>query len=198
VLREFYGSFPPALAKAKETMGEFHGVGGEPAPKESCPSCQKPMRVREGKKGRFLSCTGYPACRQTRDLGGDAKPRSAGAPSDEKCRACGKPMRVREGKFGPFLSCSGYPACKAARPVPTAVACPACKAGRLAERRSKAGKTFYGCDRYPDCRFVSWDRPIAEGCPRCDAPHLLDRQFGEQRWVGCSNPRCDYRRTAPA
>ncbi len=201
VLREFYASFDAALAKAHRTMADYRDAAGPGTPKVKCPKCGRSMRRVKGRNGDFLSCSGFPECKSTRNLDAAQTSGSTEAPLDEnapKCHACGKPMRQREGKFGPFLSCTGYPECKAARPVPMGIPCPGCGKGSLAERRSKTGKTFYGCDHYPECRYVCWDKPIAETCPRCNAPFIVEREWAGARWIGCSTTTCDYRRNAPS
>ena len=79
----------------------------------------------------------------------------------EPCSKCGKPMAVKTGKFGKFLACTGYPDCKTTKNIQQKIGikCPDCKDGDVIERRSKKGKMFYGCSRYPNCKFVSWTRP---------------------------------------
>jgi DNA topoisomerase-1 len=87
--------------------------------------------------------------------------------TDLRCELCGAPMVVKRGKRGKFLSCSRFPACKNAKPITTRVTCPKCKQGEIRELKSKKGRTFFGCTRYPECDFVSWDKPLAEACPQC-------------------------------
>jgi DNA topoisomerase I len=89
-------------------------------------------------------------------------------PTDEICHVCGRPMVIKTGRFGKFISCSGYPECKTTKPIvkDTGAKCPKC-GGAIVERRSKKGRTFYGCANYPKCDFVSWDRVVAEPCPVC-------------------------------
>jgi DNA topoisomerase-1 len=89
--------------------------------------------------------------------------------SDEICEKCGKPLVYKLGRFGKFLACSGFPDCRNTKPIikDIGVTCPKCKEGHVVERRSKKGRIFYGCDKYPECDFVSWDRPSAKPCPIC-------------------------------
>jgi DNA topoisomerase-1 len=89
-------------------------------------------------------------------------------PTDEICPNCGRPMVIKTGRFGKFISCTGYPECKTTKPIvkDTGAKCPK-DGGMIVERRSKKGRTFYGCANYPNCDFVSWDRVIAEPCPTC-------------------------------
>ncbi|WP_314586130.1 type I DNA topoisomerase [Paenibacillus terrigena] len=89
--------------------------------------------------------------------------------SDEICEKCGKHFVYKMGRFGKFLACSGFPDCRNTKPIvkETGVACPTCHEGQIVERRSKKGRVFYGCTRYPECDFVSWDKPISKPCPNC-------------------------------
>lgn len=89
--------------------------------------------------------------------------------SDEICEKCGRHLVYKMGRFGKFLACSGFPDCRNTKPIvkDIGVTCPSCKEGKIIERRSKKGRVFYGCDRYPECEFVSWDKPVADPCPKC-------------------------------
>lgn len=90
-------------------------------------------------------------------------------PTDEVCDLCGRPMVIKLGRYGKFLACSGFPDCRNAQPLLTkiGVPCPTCQEGEVVERRSKKGRTFYGCNRYPACDFVSWNKPTGDPCPEC-------------------------------
>ncbi len=91
-------------------------------------------------------------------------------PTDEVCENCGRPMVIKSGRFGRFISCSGYPECKTTKPIlkDTGAICPK-DGGKIVERKSRKGRTFFGCANYPKCDFVSWDRVVAEPCPVCGA-----------------------------
>jgi DNA topoisomerase-1 len=105
-------------------------------------------------------------------------------------------MVVRRGRYGEFQACSSYPACKAAKPMRLGIACPTegCT-GDLVQRRTKRGRIFYGCNRYPDCKFAAWDRPLNEACPLCHSPYLLQKYSKrEGPYIACPNKECDYRR----
>ncbi len=113
--------------------------------------------------------------------------------TDEVCEVCGRPMAVRHGRFGPFLACTGYPECNHTKPIlqKTGVQCPRC-GGDLVARRSRRGRTFYGCSRYPECDFVAWQRPVGL-CPVCGDLMVERRGREGTRWAQCLNAACDHR-----
>ncbi|QJD88068.1 type I DNA topoisomerase [Cohnella herbarum] len=102
-------------------------------------------------------------------------------PSDEICDKCGSPMVYKMGRFGKFLACSGFPNCRNTKPIikETGVKCPKCGEGHVVERRSKKGRIFYGCNLYPGCDYVSWDKPVAKPCPSCGGLMIEKRVKGE-------------------
>ncbi|MDF2924735.1 MAG: topA [Paenibacillaceae bacterium] len=112
--------------------------------------------------------------------------------SDELCEKCGNPMVYKMGRFGKFLACSGFPDCRNTKPIVkgTGVVCPNCKVGHVVERRSKKGRVFFGCDKYPDCDFVSWDRPVGRDCPDC-GEMLISKTNRNGTTVQCT--KCDYK-----
>src|SRR5258707_7485617 len=162
VLHDFYGPFKKDLAKAKVEMRDVKRE--EIKTDVVCEKRGNPMVVKWGKMGRFLACSGYPECKNTKDFKEvDGKIVVVEEEvTDEKCEKCGRPMVVKRGRFGRFLACSGYPECKTSKAISIGVSCPQCKEGYLTERRTKRGRVFFGCQRYPDCKFASWDRPLPE------------------------------------
>lgn len=110
-------------------------------------------------------------------------------PAGEDCDQCGRPMVIKLGKFGKFMACSGFPECRNSKPLLTKIGmtCPTCHEGEVVERRSKKGRTFYGCSRYPDCDFVTWNKPVETKCPRCGS-HM--EQVGRQGQLKC--PACGH------
>ena len=114
--------------------------------------------------------------------------------SDETCPQCDRPMVVKRGRFGPFLACSGYPECKTTAPLleRTGVGCPKCGQGEIVVRRSRKGRTFYGCRRYPECDYVLWARPVG-ACPVCGQPLVEKRGRQGAHWRQCTNAACDHR-----
>ena len=108
-------------------------------------------------------------------------------PTDEICPNCGRPMVIKTGRFGKFISCTGYPECKTAKPIvkETGAICPKC-GGAVVERRSKKGRTFYGCANYPNCDFISWDAVATERCPVCNSYAVIKRNRGGGTRVECA------------
>ena len=169
---------------------------------EPCENCGKPMVMKRGRFGQFLACTGYPECKTTRKLiatkQGGLRAAKADQILDEKCPRCEANLVVKQGRFGEFTACTRYPECKYIKHKSTGVKCPkdADKGGEVVERKSKRGKTFFGCSNYPDCDFVLWNRPINEPCPKCGAPYLVEKttkKLGRQ--ILCNNEECDYARS---
>ena len=109
-------------------------------------------------------------------------------PTNEACDKCGKPMVIKNGRFGKFMACSGYPECKNIKNIEkkSGVKCPQCGEGDIIERRSRRGKTFYSCNRYPDCKFALWDKPTGEKCEKCGS--LIVQTY--RGVVKCSNKEC--------
>jgi len=114
--------------------------------------------------------------------------------TDIKCDKCGKPMVIKHGRYGKFLACSGFPECKNTKPYldKIGVKCPKCKDGEIVKRKSKKGKTFYGCSNYPECDFVSWDKPTNKKCPKCGS--MMVEKFSKKRgsYYKCSNKDCKH------
>jgi DNA topoisomerase-1 len=110
-------------------------------------------------------------------------------PTDEVCDQCGRPMVIKLGKFGKFLACSGFPECRNAKPLlqKIGVTCPTCKQGEVVERRSKKGRVFFGCERYPECDFVSWNKPVNQTCPVCGSFMVEANRKGQIRCPACGH-----------
>lgn len=113
-------------------------------------------------------------------------------PAGEDCENCGSPMVYKMGRFGKFMACSNFPDCRNTKAIvkDIGVECPKCEKGRVIERKSKKRRIFYGCDRYPECDFLSWDKPLPRNCPKCDHV-LIEKKLKKGIQVQCSN--CDYK-----
>jgi len=169
ILQEFYGPFSERLKKAAEGIRSSM-KNMEETTDEVCDNCGKQLVKKWGRNGWFLACPGYPDCKFTKNLNGEAKEETTG----EVCDKCGSPMVIKNGRSGRFLACSAYPNCKNAKPISLGIHCPkdGCK-GQVVERRSKRGKVFYGCTEYPNCDYVSWYKPLNEKCPLCGHNYLV-------------------------
>ncbi len=199
VLRDFYGKFKEDVAKAEITMRDVKRQ--EIATEHVCEKCGKPMVIKWGRMGEFLACSGYPECRNTmnfrREEGRIVPEKEEEVPVEDKCPQCGAPMVMKRGRFGRFLACTRYPECKGTKPLSIGVTCPKGCGGYITEKRSRRGKTFYGCSSYPNCDFVSWDRPMNEACPRCGSAYLLSKYSKKTGpFIACPNKECGYRREA--
>src|SRR3989441_4656949 len=188
-VQKFYGPFKRDLAEAKKNMRNVK-KGEETG--EDCPECGQPLLERRGRFGKFIACSAYPDCRYTRDLNGG---RAEDEPTNEVCPSCGKPMVVKHGRYGKFIACSGYPECKTTKPVTLGIACPqpGC-AGELVERRSRRGRTFFGCSAYPTCKFVLLQPPVPEPCPECAPPFPTQRAARGRKLQICVRDGCGFRR----
>ncbi|HTZ41237.1 MAG TPA: DNA topoisomerase, partial [Syntrophales bacterium] len=194
-LKEFYAPFEKDLKNASKKMRNVKKEG-EPTD-EVCDKCGAPMVIRWGRNGRFLACSKYPDCKNTQNLNGNggANGQAEAKPLDIACEKCGKPMVLKEGRFGKFLGCSGYPECRNTKPFSTGIACPeeGCT-GSLAEKRTKKGKSFYGCTRYPNCKFATWDKPVAEACPQCGSKFLVEKYNRKTgRMKACPKEGCTFK-----
>ncbi len=193
-----------AYPECKNTREIEETEAGAEDVEEACENCGKPMVVKRGRFGQFLACSGYPDCKTTRKLISTKQGLAAAKsdqPLDELCPQCGANLVIKQGRFGEFTACSSYPACKFVKLKSTGVVCPK-DGGDIVERKSRRGRVFYGCDKYPDCDFTLWNRPLKEVCPSCGAPYLVEKITKRSgRQVLCHSDECDYARTeelAPA
>lgn len=252
-LSQFWGKFEKDLSRARKKMKDIKGM--EEKTDETCDKCGSAMVIKWGRYGKFLACSNYPECKNTRQLegGGEGAPevheevasercpkhpdqamvlrkgrfgpflacalypeckqtkrlvRGEGgklqveklAPIDEKCPECGKELTWRRGRFGPFIACSDYPTCKyikkkEAREI--GMTCPECGEGAVVERKGRWGRYFYGCKRYPECKFTAYNKPVSGPCPDCGRAYLLEKETKKEgRFVFCGNETCHYKRAA--
>ncbi len=163
----------------------------EQGDEEYCENCGRPMVLKKGRFGTFFACTGYPDCKTTKPIGGAQK--KPDVQLDEKCPVCGSNMVLKTGRFGEFTACGNYPACKHVKQKTIGMKCPDCSEGEVVERRSKRGKTFYGCNRWPDCNFVTWGKPVEEKCPACGGPYMVEKWLKAGAVLQCPNPECKHK-----
>ncbi len=207
LLTKFYTTFKKSLDMADEHMVNVKGVGVDTDLK--CPDCNSQLNIKIGKNGHFLACTKYPDCSFTSNYERDEKgnlsivKRVIDNTKVKDCVKCGKPMVKKDGRFGTFLACTGYPECKHTESVnggqgsrEIGIKCPEpdCS-GTIVERRSKRGKIFYGCSRYPDCTFASWDKPVDKSCPDCESKYLVEKETKKEgKFIKCPNRECNFKK----
>lgn len=191
IVKDFYTPFAKDLEEAMEIQGK---VKPQDIPTEEIcdiEGCGKPMVNKWGTHGRFIACTGFPDCKNTRPLETDENG-AAMQETDEKCTKCGAPMVLKTGKFGRFLACSKYPKCKSTKAISIGVKCPD-DGGDLVERRTKKGKIFYSCANYPECKFATWYKPVDKKCPDCNADFLAEKRTKKVEQYVCLNKECNYK-----
>lgn len=201
LLEDFTGGFNPVLERAAQAMDTVKG--GLPSGID-CELCGKPMVIKFGKAGTFLACSGYPACRNTKNFTRDEKgniqveqklreePEKVGT-----CPQCGSDLVLKKARTGSrFIACTKYPDCTYTAPFSTGVPCPreGCD-GVLVEKSSKRGKIFYSCSTYPKCDYALWDWPVPGPCPDCHSPLLVIKNTRARgRHIACPEKNCKYSR----
>ncbi len=184
IIADFYPPFEEKL--------RFASTDGDELTDIVCAKCGHPMVRKTGKYGKYLACSNYPACSNIVSEG-------EAEVSETPCPKCGKMMVVKSGRYGKFLACPSYPACKSTLPYGDAAqeeilegVCPDC--GKPTKRlKTRTGKTYYGCSGYPACKFMSWDIPTGEKCPKCGEA-LVKSPRGV---VKCSSKECAYKAPRP-
>jgi DNA topoisomerase I len=179
VVRDLWGPLSQDLERAAKDKSKLE----EPTD-IACENCGRMLVKKFGRRGAFLACPGWPECKYTRPVDEAEMP----VPVEGRCPECGAGLVARQGPFGRFISCERRPECKFTKPFTIGMTCPQCGEGEIAERRSKRGKIFYGCTRYPACDFVAWDRPHPVTCPNCGNNYMVEkvtRRGQELRCVKC-------------
>jgi DNA topoisomerase-1 len=171
VISDFYEPFRKDLENADRIKKELK-VAFEEEVDQKCEICGRPMVKKWGRHGRFLACSGFPECKST-------KPLEKEVSTDARCPTCGGEMIVRTGRYGRFLACKNYPQCKGTMRFTIGIKCPMC-GGDMIEKRTKRGRVFYGCQKYPTCKFATWDKPVSEQCPQCGFPVMVMKTSGEK------------------
>jgi DNA topoisomerase-1 len=191
-LKNFWAPFKEEVESVKEKK-----FVGEPLD-EKCPECQSQLSKKFGRNGYFIACNGYPDCKYTRPINGEHQDEPVY--SDETCEKCGAKMLFKEGRYGKYLACSGYPECRnnqpLVKPKSLDITCPSCEEGEIMEKKSRYGKIFYSCNRYPKCKYALWDKPFAEPCPKCAFPIIVEKTTKRAGTVRkCPQEECDYQVT---
>ena len=190
VVGNFYEPFTEVLKKAKAEMEKIDILSDQ-----ICENCGKPMAIKTSRFGsQFLACTGYPECKTTMPLTKDNKPVPEDRPSEEVCEKCESPMVIRYGPYGDYLACTNED-CKAKKKFvkKTGVKCPkeGCN-GDIVQKKSRYGKLFYGCDKYPNCNYALWHEPTGDKCPDCGEMLVFKLSKKKGSTISCSAKGCKY------
>jgi len=203
-MRDFYERFSKRLRDAEKNMRDVKTE--EIETDEVCEKCGSKMVIKWGKFGRFIACSSYPECKNTREIPKNgAEAGSAVAEVEEiVCEKCGRPMVMKRGRFGAFLACSGYPECRNTKKIvkgtdsvevkqdiPLAESCPVC-AKHLAIKHGRFGE-YTACSDYPDCKYIK-HKTTGVPCPRSCGGEIVERKSRRGKvFYGCSNyPDCDF------
>lgn len=189
VLQEFYDPFMETVNEVMANAGRLKIESDV-----TCPNCGRKMLVKTSRFGnQFLGCSGYPECKTILpiDVNGDTVKPLEPEKAEEKCEKCGGDMIIKTGPYGKYLECVS---CQNRKSFvrSTGVTCPKCGKGQIVERKSKYGKMFFGCNKYPDCDFVLWNEPTGDVCPKCGSL-VVKRIMKNGEKLECSNRSCDYK-----
>ena len=196
VLKEFYTPFMEVVNSVMKT-GQKVVIESD----KKCPNCGRVMLVKTSRFGtQFLGCSGYPECKTIISLNNSVELDSVDgdnkeATVDEKCEKCGGEMVMKIGPYGKYLECKE---CKNRKKYvrSTGVQCPKCGEGTIIEKKSKYGKIFFGCNRYPDCSYALWDEPTGNKCPDC-GELLVKKNTKNGLFEVCSSKTCSFKREMP-
>lgn len=174
LLRDFWKPFKELVVYTEENV-DRRDVTHEKID-EKCPKCGGELSIRLGRRGRFIGCMSYPECDYARNLNGDDDSKDAELIAGRKCPDCKQDLVIKHGRYGKFIGCSSYPDCKHIEPIEKpqdmGVECPECHKGNMLKRKSRYGKIFFSCERYPDCTYATWNEPLKGACPKCNWPML--------------------------
>jgi DNA topoisomerase-1 len=194
VIKEFYDPF---MEEVHAVMKTAHKINIETDIK--CPKCGKTMFVKTGRNGsQFLGCSGYPDCKTIMSINvlseadANTQEEQQNEIAEEKCDKCGSDMIFKTGPYGKYLECTNQE-CKHRKPYhkSTGVTCPKCGKGEIVFKKSKRGNVFFGCNKYPECDYVSWYEPVKEECPECHS-FLVKKFTKKEKKLVCSNSSCHY------
>ncbi len=202
VIKNFYKPFKENLLQKEKEISKKE-LTEEPT-KEICEKCNKPMIIKMGRYGKFFACSNFPKCRNTKplpktpessnldkaeSLSENLQPEDFNSFSKETCDKCGAVLILKESRYGKFLACSAYPKCKNIKPIikTLGIKCPECEKGEIIEKKTRRGKTFYSCNRYPDCKFASWQKLVPQKCPNCEKLMIMSKDGT----IRCNNKNCE-------
>lgn len=186
IVKNFYQPFHKNIVKKDKELDKAELTQEKTG--ETCPDCSGEMIIKLGRFGKFKACDNYPDCKHTEPIGEEKELEIEN--SVEKCPDCDQALVFKRGRFGPFLGCSGYPECKHIKKIEksTGIACPACSEGEIVEKSSRRGRTFYACNKYPDCKNAYWSKPTGDKCPNCKSLIV----YAAKGATRCSSKDCDH------
>lgn len=198
LIKDFYSEFDKILTTAEQKMDGVRVKIPEIETDVICENCGRKMVIKQNRYGKFLACPGFPECKNTKPLVEEESANdkadgetvaNAAAETDVVCEKCGRKMVIKQGRYGKFLACPGYPECKNTKPIviETPGICPVCSS-KILLKRSKRGRKYYGCEKNPECLFMTWDEPTAEKCPHCGKT-----LFKKSKVLHCLNEECGYK-----
>lgn len=199
IVGEFYAGIEDEVKKA---MGDGYKMKTPAIETEyKCDKCGAAMVIREGRFGKFLACSAYPKCKNTKQIDENGNIKEKVEPviveSDVVCDKCGAKMVIKESARGKFLACPNYPKCRNTKEYGEEVQLPACPdCGKPMRKINYHRGAFYGCSGYPDCKFALYDKPTGEKCPDCGSL-IVEKLKKDGLYYRCSNKDCDYSVKAP-
>lgn len=184
VMEDFYKVFSKEMEEANAKSADAKKENQEVSD-VICEKCGAHMIVKLGRYGKYLACPNYPKCKNIKPYGKNA----VEEPSDVPCEKCGHMMNYKNGPYGRYLSC---PECGATKSIveDTGITCPKCKKGHIVKRKSRRGRVFYGCNRYPDCDMALWNEPVDKFCPVCGSIMVKKTYKNGTEKIFCSNQEC--------
>jgi len=171
IIADFYAPFSAGIKEKEATINKSDIIKDEIL-EEKCPECNHNLVIKLGRYGKFIACSNYPKCKYSRpienkedatssviDESGETE--TVSEAEQEKCEKCGGAMKLKEGRFGKFLACENYPKCKNTKAIikSSGIKCPECNDGEVVQRRTKKGRIFWGCSKYPKCKYATWEEP---------------------------------------
>lgn len=165
-----------------------------------CPECQAALQFKRGKGATFLGCSNYPQCTFTQTLGSGGT-ETLKVMEGTNCPECQEPLAVKKGRYGMFIGCTAFPDChyintdKPSSDEVVLISCPLCHKGDLIKRKGRSGQAFYSCNQYPKCKYIINDEPVAQACPECHWPIMVNKSDGERESLACPQKNCSA--TAP-
>jgi len=185
VVQDFYTPFKGALDHIDDKKERIRSELQEETD-ITCDKCGRKLIKKWGRNGQFLACPAYPECKFSRPLEEEAE----AVQLDLKCPKCEGDLIAKVGRYGRFAACKNYPECKHTEAYPIGMACPLEECtGHVVEKVTRRGKRFYGCIRYPDCTFASWDKPVAQPCPACQNRYIVEKT-STRRGIYLKCPEC--------